>query len=212
MASNKKYFCVGLHKTGTTTLHEYALKFGLKSTNRPGWDKNPRKIKLFDFFCDGGSHYNGIGEINHIYLYNRYPNSIVIINIRNVRSWIISKLKHAGWNENTVIVSNRNNMWRLKTLRNIRLFIRHFYDRYIKLLKTFLNKQDRVYVVDVCGKRMDNLKKIFGRDTIPTNIHKNRGKKTKLHNKILRFIDYEINVTNKNKHKVLMSLLEQYNY
>ena len=70
------------------------------------WQNNQEKIKLYDIFCDGGSHYNNINEIDYEYLYSKYPNSIFIINIRPVRSWIISKLKHAGWHKNTIITTD----------------------------------------------------------------------------------------------------------
>lgn len=93
---NTKYFCIGLHKTGTSTLHHIALNNKLKSIHSVDWANDENKIKLYDFFSDGGSHYNKINEIDYEYLYSTYTDSIFIINIRDPKSWIISKLKHAG--------------------------------------------------------------------------------------------------------------------
>ena len=90
-------------------------------------------------------------------MYSKYPNSIFIINIRPVRSWIISKLKHAGWHENTITTTDNkltiHNNWKKKTKQNIRLFICHYFDRYIKILEYFLNKQDKGYIVDIVSGR-----------------------------------------------------------
>ena len=70
------------------------------------------------FFCDGGCHYNNINEIDHEYLYSKYMNSIFIVNIRDPKSWIISKLKHAGWDESTIIIPDSkliiHDKWREK--------------------------------------------------------------------------------------------------
>lgn len=213
---NKKYFCIGLHKTGTTTLHQIALNNSLKSTHSTDWANNEGKIKLYDFFSDGGSHYNNINEIDYEYLYYKYPDSIFIINIREPRSWIISKLKHAGWCENTIITPDNkliiHNKWEEKTKRNISLFICHYFDRYIKILEFFLNKQDRGYVVDIVSQKIENLRLLFKSMNFNQNIHKNKSNKNNLSNEIVEFIDNEINIVNKNKYKKLLSLLEKYNF
>ena len=212
----RKYFCIGLHKTGTTTLNQIALNNGLKSTHSINWQNNEEKIKLYDFFCDGGSHYNNINEIDYEYLYSKYPNSIFIINIREPKSWIISKLKHAGWHENTIISPDdkliNHNTWKEKKLINISLFICHYFDRYIKILEYFLNKQDRGYIVDIVSGKIENLKLLFKNQNYNQNIHKNKGNKNNLSNEIIEFIDNEINIVNKNKYEKLVLLLEQYNF
>lgn len=213
---NKKYFCIGLHKTGTSTLHQIALNNRLKSTHSTDWQNNEKKIKLYDFFCDGGSHYNNINEIDYEYLYFKYPNSIFIINIREPRSWIISKLKHAGWHKNTIITPDNklkiHNKWKEKTKINISLFLCHYFDRYIKILEYFLNKQDIGYIVDIVSGKIENLKLLFKNENINQNVHKNKGNKNNLSNEIIEFIDNEINIVNKNKYEKLVSLLEKYNF
>jgi hypothetical protein len=42
--------CIGLHKTGTSTLHQIAFDNKLKSTHSTDWYNNENKIKLYDFF------------------------------------------------------------------------------------------------------------------------------------------------------------------
>ena len=213
---NRKYFCIGLHKTGTTTLHHIASHNGLKSTHSTDWQNNEKKINSYDFFCDGGSHYNNIKEFNYEYLYSKYPNSIFIINIREPRSWIISKLKHAGWNENTVVSRDNklinHNKWREKTKKNISLFICHYFDIYIKILEFFINKQDKGYIVDVVSGRIKNLKLLLQNQIEIENFHKNKSKKHNLSDETLDFIDNEINNTFKDKYEKLKLLLEKYDY
>ena len=216
MSEQKKIFCIGLHKTGTTSLHEIAIHNNLKTTHTCNWDSNTKQLNKYDFFCDGGSHYNNIKEINYKNLYEKYPNSIFIINIRDVRSWIISKLKHAGWNANTVIRKNKkiilHKKWRDKTKQNIMLFICHYFDRYIKILEFFLDKQDKAFIVDVVSGKIDNLKFLFQREYGYKNVHENKGKSHKLSNKILTFINNQINMVNKYKYEKLRSLLKMYKY
>ena len=211
---NNKYFCIGLHKTGTSTLNQIALDNKLKSTHSTDWQNNENKIKLYDFFCDGGSHYNNINEIDYEYLYSKYTNSIFIINIRDPKSWIISKLKHAGWNKSTILIPDSkliiHNKWREKTLINISLFICHYFDRYIKILEFFLNKKNKVCIVNVVSKKIENLKLLF--NNVNKNVHKNKSDNKNLSNEIIKFIDNEINIVNKDKYEKLVLLLEQYDF
>jgi hypothetical protein len=216
-SGHKKYFCIGLHKTGTSTLHKIALNNKLKSTHSTNWQYNEKKIKKYDFFCDGGSHYNNIYEIDYEYLHSKYPNSIFIINIREPRSWIISKLKHAGWDEKTVVVPDNKSKnqynWKKKTKRNISLFICHYFDRYIKILEYFLNKQDKGYVVDIVSGKVENLKLLSNNnENSNQNVHEKKGNNKNLSNEIIEFIDNEIYIVNKNKYEKLELLLQQYNF
>lgn len=75
-----------------------------------------------------------------------------------------------------------------------------------------MDKQDRGFIVDIVSGKIQALKSIFKKETFEKNIHKNRGKKSKLSEEILEFIDNEINVVNKNKYEKLNLLLEHYNY
>ena len=97
-----------------------------------------------------------------------------------------------------------------KTQINISLFICHYFDRYIKILEFFLDKKDRGYIVNIVSGKIENLKLLF--KNLNQNIHKNKGNNRKLSNEIIKFIDNEINIVNKNKYEKLVSLLEQYNF
>lgn len=211
-----KYFCIGLHKTGTTSLHQMALDSGLKSTHSTDWYENQEKIEQFTFFCDGCSHYHHINEIDYISLYKKFPNSIFIINIRNIRSWIISKLKHAGWHDKTKIVPCQeiifHDGWKHKSKKNILLFIEHYYERYIGILEFFLNRQDRAVVVDICEGHKENLGRFLPEEIVNKKVHQNKGVNVSLSSEVLEFIDYQIGVVYRDKNQRLQELLKYYSY
>tara|TARA_B100001057_G_C22464612_1_gene800230 strand:- start:34 stop:333 length:300 start_codon:yes stop_codon:yes gene_type:complete len=69
------------------------------------------------------------------------------------------KIKTA-WLELKTIVS-QNNILKVDNKRtekkiNISAFICHYFDRYIKILEYFLNKQDRGYIVDIVSGKIEN--------------------------------------------------------
>jgi hypothetical protein len=211
-----KIFCIGLHKTGTTSLHKIAENNGFKSTHSTDWYYNPMKISNFNFFCDGGSHYDNQNEIDYVFLEKTYLNSIFIINIREIKSWIISKLKHAGWREDTKIVPDNNdykhNGWKIKSLRNIQLFITHYYNRYIMILEYFLDKQNKAYIVDICNKKINNLKILMRNNNIKMFYENRSNKHISLSKKVIEFIEHEIYVVNKDKQNKLLYLINKFNY
>lgn len=98
-----KVFCIGLHKTGTTTLGNWAREYGFHSTHSIDWIKEDWKLQTFDFFSDGGSHFDNINEFDVQKLFYKYPKALFILQTRDSKKWIISKLKHAGWSENTFL-------------------------------------------------------------------------------------------------------------
>jgi hypothetical protein len=80
----KKIFVIGFNKTGTITLHRLFLNNGLKSEhNGRMWH-----ISKFNCFSDNGNErpFKNYAE--------RFPNSIFILNTRQLDRWIISRCKH----------------------------------------------------------------------------------------------------------------------
>jgi len=106
MKTKNKIFCIGLNKTGTSSLHEAFKILGFRSVH---YDCNEGKIK--DIISDnhknknnllsGIEHYNAYSDwnhpsINHLYkeFDKQYPNSKFILNTRNLEDWLISREKH----------------------------------------------------------------------------------------------------------------------
>jgi hypothetical protein len=107
MKANTKIFCIGLNKTGTTSLHAAFQKIGFKSVHfkeKNGTDikdlilknwKNGNKllegIEQYDAYSDWNSP-----STNFLFkeLDKQYPDSKFILNTRNLEDWLKSREKH----------------------------------------------------------------------------------------------------------------------
>ena len=156
----RKVFCIGLHKTGTTSLYNLARMYGYKATHSTDWHFNPDKIEKFEFFCDGGSHFDNLGEFDFEHLFYQYPDALFILQTRDTRKWVISKLKHIGWNEKTVIAPDdsskiENNEWTYKSLLTIEKFLEHKNNYEKKVIDFFEKKAPaRFLVLDITDKKI----------------------------------------------------------
>lgn len=155
-----KVFCIGLHKTGTTTLADYFKKYGFEATHTVDWQNNHNKLEQFEFFSDGGSHFDSINEFDFKQLAETYPNSKFILQTRDTEKWVISKLKHAGWNETTEIQPDdiekiKHDDWTYKSLLTVKKFIEHKFN-YERKVKDFFETHapNRLLVIDVTNKEM----------------------------------------------------------
>jgi len=195
-----KVFCIGLHKTGTTTLADYVSNFGFNTTHSTDWNNDNSKLEKFDFFSDGGSHFDNINEFEFERLFLKYEHSKFILQTRDTEKWVISKLKHAGWNQNTEIQKDDlskiiHDEWRYKSLLTIEKFIKHKINYEKKVISFFKeNKPNRLLIIDITDRNKQhqeleklknylNLKSIneitlphsnkrISNITIPTNIQK----------------------------------------
>ena len=92
MSGIPKIFCVGLYKTGTTSLHRFFQAYDLRSYHGPAWvgwcrpGKAPRLDK-YDCFSDGMEH-------PLEFIYERYPQAKFIYTTRSLRGWMISRHMH----------------------------------------------------------------------------------------------------------------------
>ena len=86
MSSVIKIFVIGFNKTGTCSIQKIFKSFSINSihTTTPVLEI----IDQYDAFCDGN-------HVNFIDYYNKYPNSLFILNTRPLGKWLISRYKHA---------------------------------------------------------------------------------------------------------------------
>ena len=153
-----KLFCIGLHKTGTTTLADYMLNFGFNATHSIDWINDKSKLEKFNFFSDGGSHFDNINEFDFEKLFFKYDQSTFILQTRDTEKWVISKLKHAGWDENTKIQKDNfskinHNDWEYKSLLTIEKFIEHKINYEKKVISFFKEKDpNRLLIIDITNK------------------------------------------------------------
>ena len=99
--TDRKIFCIGFNKTGTTSLHRYFGKLGFKSIHNTIWPlasqvavrrKEARDVQ--SIFRDNTCFSDGEFP-DFQYLDQTYEDSVFILNTRNLRDWIHSRVKHA---------------------------------------------------------------------------------------------------------------------
>ena len=94
-----KLFFVGLNKTGTTSFHNFFTKNGYTSVHTGKWWSYtiPRQFRDYEVFTDGYEEYNYPGsfpsfpDIHKLIL--MFPSSKFIVQKRNIKSWLISRLE-----------------------------------------------------------------------------------------------------------------------
>jgi len=135
----EKYFVIGYNKTGTTTFHGLFTMNGFRSQhgNRNGkgkkWDTD-----LYDCFSDNGQM-NKFQELD-----NKFTNAIFILNTRNLRSWLISRLMHG---------QKMKTSWAYPP--SVALCHKWILDRdqyHRKVLEHFKNKKEKLIVVSIDEK------------------------------------------------------------
>ena len=94
-----KYFVIGFNKAATTTMHELFLFNGLRSQHDNKWD-----LEKYDCFSDN-EHISIFSS-----LYVKYPDAKFILNIRNLRDWITSRVNHCIIYK-TIYNSNKADEW-----------------------------------------------------------------------------------------------------
>ena len=80
-----KYFVIGFNKTATTSMHELFLLNGLSSQHDNNWD-----LDNYDCFSDG----DPLILFKNLNLTDKYPDAKFILNIRDMKDWIISTVNH----------------------------------------------------------------------------------------------------------------------
>lgn len=103
-----KIFCIGLNKTGTSSLHEAFKILGIKSVHYKDDQGNNIKHIIRDNYLNGDNILNRLEDyeafsdwgtkrhlINIVKAFDRqYPNSKFILNTRPLNAWLDSREKH----------------------------------------------------------------------------------------------------------------------
>jgi hypothetical protein len=78
-----KYFVIGFNKTATITIHNLFLLNGIKSQHDNDWN-----LDKYDAFSDN----RDLSVYRELTI--KYPDAIFILNIRNIKEWILSRVNH----------------------------------------------------------------------------------------------------------------------
>jgi hypothetical protein len=109
----ERVFCIGLNKTGTSSLHRALNELGYKSVHAKTNDGISIKEKIENNFNQGKGIISGLenytafldwdrDETSHLIFkefYKQYPNSKFILNTRELNGWLDSREKHVLRNQ-----------------------------------------------------------------------------------------------------------------
>lgn len=136
----EKYFVIGYNKTGTTTFDRLFSMNGFRSQHGNPNDKSKKwNLDLYDCFSDNGQM-NDFAKLDE-----RFSNAIFILNTRNLRSWMISRLMHGqrmktSWAyPPSVMLCHK---WILERDKNHRKVLDHFKNRPEKLIIVSIDEKD----------------------------------------------------------------------
>ena len=156
-----KIFCVGLHKTATRSMHRFFESLGLRSRHDTRWDKAILPLcayRRYDCFSDGGAHFWDdrleFGGNHRVRLLDHcFPNSKFILNTRDLESWLVSKMIHAGWNRAVDLPQAsprqlQDRDWRVKSKRVLVGWIRNRIKYHEKVRAYFEERPNDLLIVD----------------------------------------------------------------
>lgn len=134
MANYEKIFAIGFNRTGTTSLHALFNKCGRTPFHGGGW-----KLEKYDAFSDG---HCCIGEFSDFTkLYEKFPNSLYILNTRPLKNWLISRGNHRYVKGKPGF--DMNNPYTYVS------WIRKRDEHYQNVLKFFIKSQNNLMIVDI---------------------------------------------------------------
>ncbi|MCV2865938.1 sulfotransferase [Albidovulum sediminicola] len=88
-----KVFCIGFNKTGTTSLHALFGRVGLSSVHNIAWPVQSHTEDGRAYFAQADCYTDGEQASFHS-LEAWFPDAVFILNTRDERSWLRSRLKH----------------------------------------------------------------------------------------------------------------------
>lgn len=133
---DKKIFVIGMNKCGTTSLFKLFKDSGLRAIHTT---ENVLKIaNKYDAFSDGRHN-------EFFRYYEAYPDSVFILNTRNLKNWLVSRYKHAKRKN-----FQNNNYWCWPpSLERTQQWADSRNLHHKKVLEFFSNKPDKLIIVDI---------------------------------------------------------------
>lgn len=92
-AMGAKVFCIGFNKTGTVSLHRFLRAQGMKSVHNVQWPLATLRRHGRKALLDANCYSDGEGaEFER--LVEWFPSALVVLNVREERAWLRSRVKH----------------------------------------------------------------------------------------------------------------------
>ena len=158
-----KIFCIGLNKTGTSTLHKAFEILGLKSVHYMDDKGNNIKEIITSNFLEGNNILKGIEKYevysdwdqapNTVAIFKefdkQYPNSKFISNTRELQSWLDSRESHVKRNQENKLKNPELDVKWLKIDR--KKWENQYNSHYSEIKNYFENREKDLLVFDVVG-------------------------------------------------------------
>lgn len=93
LQNRPKIFCIGFNKTGTSSLHQYFRSAGLRSQQDHYWP-TPSHMPSGRRYFNNAQCFSDGEKSNFVNLQRWFPNAQFILNTRDERKWLISRVKH----------------------------------------------------------------------------------------------------------------------
>lgn len=156
-----KVFCIGLNKTGTSSLHEAFRILGLKSVHFKDEKGNNIKDLLIANYLNHRdilhqlSHYDALSDWDRPpYTFDiikkfdeHYPNSKFIVNIRDIEDWLNSRENHVKRNQKIKEKQPDMNITWLKIDRDA--WRNEYKEHYAAIDAYFKNRKEDILYFDV---------------------------------------------------------------
>lgn len=162
-------------------MHAFFTSLGLRSYHATDWSHPARgmdHLDDYDAFSDGGGHFwdpNLAFGGNHdiAALDGRFPQAGFILQHRAMKSWLVSKMIHAGWKEDTEISPHVGPLthegWRTKSLEAIHGWVENRLRYHAAVLAHFARRPGDLLVIDALSdpNAADRLARfVLGRDRL----------------------------------------------
>ncbi|MDT0559388.1 sulfotransferase [Ichthyenterobacterium sp. W332] len=192
-----KLFCIGLHKTGTTSLAKALTILGYRVKDYP-------TIRLYGnrFLWPRGTQindYNCFTDSTIIPLYKRldkkFPNSKFILTTRSLDSWLESCAKWPNFNETNV--QKKRKIYRERILGdknyNKSVYTQKYHEHLLDVKDYFKNRPDDIITLDVSQKDKWEILCSFLNKPIPSESfpHSNSGSNKRLILKIVEQFGFD---------------------
>lgn len=144
-----KIFVIGFNKTATTTFSALFKKLGLTSIHSTNWTKENR-LEILQCFTDGYKHTQEKDPTYFKNLEKLYPNSLFILNVRNLTFWLLSRSKQGIW-LNSISGKNTKTYWP-PTIKRYNTWINQRKKHHAAVLEYFKNTPQKLLIVNVDKK------------------------------------------------------------
>lgn len=158
MTTKPKVFCIGFHKTGTTTMKVALDALGYRVTGPDGVSNPNIESDVYDMARDLVSRFDAFQDnpwpIIYKFLDTTYPGSKFILTTRDPQSWIESQKKHFGTDETPM------RKWIYGTgspIENEDIYIERYISHNSEVVKYFENREDLLVMDLAQGDGWDKL-------------------------------------------------------